>query len=150
MAAIPFLCLTVMAGAWVIILSLCAFEMEASGVVGPVPKADYQVRRSWGEKNLHHHFARVDQWIRQSKQIEADVGKVLGVAPIGSPNTYHAGFGESWAQMNLQVIGESGEGILSLSDVCADDPNKIYGVYVNEQTWTFSSTTEANQPQSRE
>ena len=95
-----------------------ANEMGAASVAGPAPDANYDIRRSWGEKNLHHHFARIDEWIRHSKEIEADVGKVIGVAPIGSPNSYDEGVGESWARMNLQVIGENGEGILYLPDVC--------------------------------
>ena len=57
------------------------------------------------EHNLHHHFTRVEKWIPQSKAIEQDIEVVTGVAPIGAPNSYSEGFGESRASMNLQVIG---------------------------------------------
>lgn len=124
-----------------------AAELEESNVSGPAPNASYAMRRAWGEENLRHHFLRVDDWIRQSKQIADDIGTVTGVAPVGAPNSYGASFGESWARMNLQVIGEKGEGILYLPDVCADDTRKLHGVTLNDQSWTFKRSAEADAEQ---
>ena len=124
---------------WMVVLQASTAEMKAASVDGSAPDASYEVRRSWGERNLHHHFVRVDQWIRASKEINDAIGNVIGVAPIGSPNSYHEGFGETWARMNLQVIGERGEGVLHLPDVCADDPQNLSGVEVNEQSWTHQA-----------
>ena len=117
-AAMPFLYLAVGACLWGVILSVRANEMGAASVAGPHPMRTMTFEGHGAKKSLHHHFARIDEWIRHSKEIEADVGKVIGVAPIGSPNSYDEGVGESWARMNLQVIGENGEGILYLPDVC--------------------------------
>jgi len=52
------------------------------------------------------YFDETEKWIRGSKQIADDIGKVTGVAPIGSPNTYGESFGETSSDMNLQVVGE--------------------------------------------
>ena len=104
---------------------------------GPAPDADFATRREWGESELKHHFKRVDQWLRKADQITRDVGLVTGVAPIGGPNRFNSYFGESDASLNLQVIGKNGEGILCLPDVCADDPDYIYGLE-RGSTWTFN------------
>ena len=123
-----------------IILAACLSEIDASNADGPAPDGGYAVRRAWGEENLKHHFTAVDKWVRNSSEIAQDIGPVKGVAPIGEPNSFGASFGESNASMNLQVIGEHGEGILHLPDVCADDPRHLYGVKVNRLTWSFEST----------
>ena len=65
-----------------------------------------------------------------------------GVAPIGGPNSYSEGFGECWADMNLQVIGKRGEGILRLEDVGYDGTNaqnfKLHGLSLSR--WRFTAT----------
>ncbi len=114
--------------------------MKGTSVEGPAPNERYSIRRSWGKENLRHHFVSVEKWIHESGEIENDIGKVIGVAPIGSPNSYFEGFSESWARMNLQIIGEKGEGVLCLPDVCADDPNHLSGVELTEKSWTYKSS----------
>ena len=117
---------------------LCLFSVGSRQVDGPAPNASYSVRREWGEEKLQHHFKAAEKWIYQSSQIAKDVGKVNGVAPIGSPNRFGAGFGESWAALNLQVLGDKGEGILCLPDFCADDHRNIYGF--DTGSWTFENS----------
>ena len=115
----------------------------SGSVEGPAPDGVYAVRRNWGQKNLGY-FDEVDKWIRSSQQIAKDIGTVRGVAPIGGPNSYSEGFGECWADMNLQVIGKRGEGILRLEDVGYDGTNaqnfkkKLHGLSLSR--WRFTAT----------
>ena len=117
---------------------LCLFSIDSDKTDGPAPNASYTVRREWGEEKLRHHFRAAEKWIYQSSQIAKDVGKVTGVAPIGSPNSFGAGFGESWAALNLQVLGDKGEGVLCLPDFCADDHRNVYGF--DTGSWTFEKS----------
>ena len=106
-------------------------SVGSGSVEGPAPDDVYAVRRAWGQESLGY-FGEVDKWIRSSEKIASDIGTVKGVAPIGAPNSYSEGFGECWADMNLQVIGERGEGILRLEDVGYDGTNaenwKLHGL----------------------
>ena len=91
-------------------------SIGSGDVEGPAPNDTYAVRRAWGKKNLKH-FDEVDLWIRCSDEIEEDIGKVKGVAPIDGPNRYSEAFGEDSTDMNLQVIGQRGKGTLRLDDL---------------------------------
>ena len=95
---------------------LVQLEMDAENIEGPAPDGGYKVRRAWGEDNLDVYFASADNWIKRSRKIENDIGKVYGVAPINSPNRHGCSFGESWTKLNLQVIGLEGEGVLTLTE----------------------------------
>lgn len=140
----PILLLLILAGTLIglpfLFFARLNSDIEENNVDGPAPNASYAIRRAWGENKLQHHFVRVDEWVRQSNRIADDIGTVTGVAPIGSPNSFRAYFGESSARMNLQVIGEKGEGVLYLPDVCADDPGILNGVYIEKGSWTFMRT----------
>ena len=116
---------------------LCLASIDRQATDGPAPNANYEVRRQWGEEKLQHHFEAAEKWIHNSSQIANDVGAVTGVAPIGSPNSFGASFGESWAAMNLQVIGDQGEGVLHLPNFCADDDGNIHGF--ESGTWIFET-----------
>jgi len=116
-------------------LLLCISSVGSENTDGPAPEASYAIRRQWGEEKLQHHFKAAEKWIYKSSQIAKDVGRVNRVAPIGSPNSFSASFGESEADMNLQVIGDKGEGVLCLPDFCADDPRNIYGF--DRGSWIF-------------
>ena len=95
---------------------LLFYDMKAASVEGPAPDATYVVRRDWAnDNNLRKYFAAAEQWIRKDKSIEDEIGSVVGVAPIGGPNKYCAGFGECWAAMNLEVIGDKGEGVVGVT-----------------------------------
>ena len=112
-------------------------ELDAANVDGPAPDGGYEVRRAWGEQNLREYFGAAEDWIRENQNIESDIGIVTGVAPIGGPNKYCNGFGECWATMNLQVIGEKGEGILSLSEVSFDGRTNSPYVEVSKTPWHY-------------
>ena len=116
-------------------LMLCLFSGESRNTDGPAPDASYAVRRAWGEEKLKHHFRAADNWVRNSSQIARDVGTVSGVAPTGSPNSFGSSFGESWAALNLQVIGDKGEGVLRLPNFCADSSDYIGGF--DDGSWIF-------------
>ena len=94
-------------------LMLVLGSYDSATVIGPAPNDVFAVRREWGQEKLPY-FDETEKWIRGSKQIADDIGKVTGVAPIGSPNNYGESFGEASSDMNLQVVGERGEGTLLL------------------------------------
>jgi len=119
----------------ILFVFLMLFSIESQNTDGPAPNANFATRRQWGEEKLKHHFRAAEKWLRTSTQIAKDIGSINGVAPIGSPNSFGAGFGESWAEMNLEVIGDRGEGVLYLPDFCADDSRQTYGF--DTASWIF-------------
>ena len=118
------------------LMFLAMSSIGSGDTEGPAPEGSYAIRRAWGEEKLHHHFKAADKWVRESSQIAKDIGSVTGVAPIGAPNSFGSSFGESWASMNLQVVGTKGEGVLRLPNFCADDPNHLFG-FDHDASWTF-------------
>jgi len=102
------------------------------------PDADFATRRKWGQKEMFEYFELTEKWVRNSSLIAKDVGNVTGVAPIGSPNRFYAGgFTDgSYCTMNLQVIGENGEGVLTLPVVNVNNGYQLYGIADNS-TWKF-------------
>ncbi|MDB2687751.1 hypothetical protein N9Y42_11130 [Mariniblastus sp.] len=100
-------------------LVFCEFlrhDMKAASVEGPAPNATHALRRDWANSNnLKKYFTAAEQWIREDKSIEDKIGSVVGVAPTGGPNEYCEGFGECWATMNLEVIGDKGEGVVGVT-----------------------------------
>jgi len=123
-----------------LVLMLALSGIDAATVVGPAPNDVFVVRREWGQENLPY-FDETERWIRGSQQIAADIGKVTGVAPIGSPNKYGESFGEASSDMNLQVVGERGEGTLLLTDLeywgSKDDKWRLRGLDLD--CWQFKS-----------
>ena len=119
-------------------LMLLLSGIDSATVIGPAPNDVFAVRREWGQEKLPY-FDETEKWIRGSKQIADDIGKVTGVAPIGSPNTYGESFGEATSDMNLQVVGERGEGTLLLNGLeywgSKDDPWRLRGL--NLKCWWF-------------
>jgi hypothetical protein len=107
------------------------------------PDADFQTRRAWGKKEMFDYFKLVDQWVRKSSLIAEDVGKVTGVAPVGSPNRFYAGGFTDGAhcKMNLQVVGEKGEGVLTLPVVNVNNSYRLYGI-ADSSTWKFGDETD--------
>ena len=106
---------------------------------GSAPDADYATRRQWGKTELVSYFDFMDKWVRKSELIREDIGKVTGVAPIGATNKYQAFFGDpANVEMNLQVIGERGEGILNLPEMALCDVyDKTSGLHP-KSTWKFN------------
>lgn len=109
---------------------------------GYAPNTQYAARRAWGQKEMRQYFEYVDQWVRRSELITSDVGKVTGVAPIGWPNKVVTFFTDGPSvTMNLQVIGERGEGILNLPEVrlpgyVKKDLKLPFGID-EESSWNF-------------
>lgn len=95
---------------------LIALEIEKENVDGPAPDGDYRVRREWGEQNLEVYLTSAENWIKRSAEINKDVGQVYGIAPIRGPNNHGTSFGESWTNLNLQILGTKGEGILRVKE----------------------------------
>ena len=112
-AVILILALLFVAFFWMI-----GLEYEAANVAGPAPEGDYNVRRKWGEQHLGKYLASAENWIKRNKKIEKHIGEVSGVAPIGRPNRQKHGslLENSWTELNLQVIGARGKGILRLDE----------------------------------
>ena len=112
-AVILILALLFVAVFWMI-----GLEYEAANVAGPAPEGDYNVRRKWGEQHLGKYLASAENWIKRNKKIEKHIGEVSGVAPIGRPNRHKHGslLENSWTELNLQVIGARGKGILRLDE----------------------------------
>ena len=112
-AVILFLAFFFMTLSW-----LASSENEATKVAVPVPEGDYNVRRKWGEQHLGKYLASAENWVKRNKKIEKHIGEVSGVAPIGRPNRHKHGslLENSWTELNLQVIGARGKGILRLDE----------------------------------
>ena len=121
-----------------LVLMLLLSGIDSATVYGPAPNDVFAVRRDWGQKNLPY-FNETEKWIRGSRQIANDIGKVTGVAPIGSPNKYGESFGEASSDMNLQVVGERGEGTLLLTGLeywgSKDDKWRLRGLDLD--CWHF-------------
>lgn len=128
-----------------------ALLMEFSFLFGPgrgdypavAPDADFATRRAWGQKEMFDYFELTEKWVRESSLIAEDVGNVSGVAPIGSPNRFYAGgFTDgSYCTMNLQVIGENGEGLVTLPVVNVNRGYELYGIADNS-TWKFGDESD--------
>ena len=109
---------------------------------GYAPDTQYAARRAWGQKEMRQYFEHIDQWVRRSKLITSDIGKVTGVAPIGWPNKVVTFFTDGPSvTMNLQVIGERGEGVLNLPEVrlpgyVKKDLKLPFGID-EESSWNF-------------
>ena len=91
--------------------------LPSGDVEGPAPNESFQLRRNWGKRNFGVLFTGAEKWVRENAKISESIGTVLDVAPIDGPNKYCEGFGGASAAMNLQVVGENGEGILELKKV---------------------------------
>ena len=107
------------------------------------PDADFETRHAWGQQEMFEYFELTEKWVRDSSLIAEDVGTVTGVAPIGSPNRFYAGgFTDgAYCTMNLQVKGETGEGLLTLPIVNVNRMGQFYGIADNS-TWTFGDETD--------
>ena len=69
--------------------------------------------------------------------IVGDVGKIESIAPVSAPNRYHPGFTDGYfCEMNLEVIGAGGRGVLTLPyfEVSSDGSISAIG---DEATWRF-------------
>jgi len=106
---------------------------------GHAPESGYATRRAWGQKMMPRYFSYVDKWVRKSELIAGDIGKVTKVAPIGWPNNYVTFFTDGPSvMMNLQVVGEHGEGILTLPRVSINTyPTKTFEID-SFSTWHFN------------
>lgn len=115
---------------------------------GFAPDADYNARRAWGQKEMRQYFEHVDRWVRKSDLITSDVGKVTGVAPIGWPNKVVTFFTDGPSvSMNLEVVGELGEGTLTLPEVqlpgyVKKDIKVPFGIH-EESNWNFQGNSSA-------
>lgn len=116
-----FLMLLIPMGLMLVLFFLMGREYDAVQEEGPAPVGSVAERRAWGEERLNDFFDRADKWAKKSSQIRGDIGRVIDVAPIGSPNSYGSSFGEAWASLNLQVIGTKGEGVLFLPEAVPDE-----------------------------
>ena len=56
------------------------------------PQADFETRRAWGEKEYPRYLKDVGQFAATSKMIRDDIGRVMKIAPVGSPNLKEHGF----------------------------------------------------------
>ena len=111
--------------------------------VGVAPEGSVEQRRAWAKKEMFDYFKLTEQWVRKSSLIQNDIGPIIDVAPIGSPNRFVAGgFTDgSHCRMNLQVIGKKGEGILYLPEVNVNNMYDLYGIS-EWSTWTFDGETQ--------
>ncbi len=121
---------------WLLLMYSSSYGPGRGDYPAVAPDADFETRRAWGEQEMFDHFELAEKWVRQSSLIAEDVGTVTGVAPIGSPNRFYAGGFTDGAHcaMNLQVIGEKGEGLLTMPEV---NFNNIPSRISKESTWKF-------------
>lgn len=104
------------------------------------PQADFETRRKWGERKFQEYLSSVEEWTRTAPVITTDVGRVIKVAPIGSPNRRIYGFTDgSCAIMQLEVVGEKGTGILLLPSVVMSYQLEIREIG-DEASWRTDST----------
>lgn len=81
------------------------------------PVATVSARQAWAEKEFRHLWEHTETWIAKSELIAETIGEIQYVAPIGKPNEKFYSFSESWADMNLEVVGTKGQGTLLLKSV---------------------------------
>ena len=126
-------------GFWLLLMYSFSYGPGRGDYPAVAPDADFETRRAWGKKEMFDYFELAEKWVRESSLIAEDVGKVTGVAPIGSPNRFYAGgFTDgAYCVMNLQVIGEKGEGLLTMPEVNVNRGYKLYGISENS-TWKFA------------
>ena len=125
---------------WLLLMYSSSYGPGRGDYPAVAPDADFETRRAWGEQEMFDHFELAEKWVRQSSLIAEDVGTVTGVAPIGSPNRFYAGGFTDGAHcaMNLQVIGEKGEGLLTIPEVNVNNGYQLYGI-AEESTWKFGN-----------
>ena len=119
------------------LISFVALGRRDDRLAGMAPAGSVDERRSWGEETFGDYLLHADEWIASSKMIAADLGAIELVAPIDSPNRYHPGFTDGYfCEMNLEVIGANGRGILTLPyfEVASDGIVSLIG---DEATWVF-------------
>ena len=123
-------------GFWLLMMYSFSYGAGRGDYPAVAPDADFETRRAWGKKEMFAYFELAEKWVRESSLIAEDVGKVTGVAPIGSPNRFYAGGFTDGAHcvMNLQVIGEKGEGLLTMPEVNVNNGYELYGIAENS-TW---------------
>ena len=123
-------------GFWLLMMYSFSYGAGRGDYPAVAPDADFETRRAWGKKEMFAYFELAEKWVRESSLIAEDVGKVTGVAPIGSPNRFYAGgFTDgSHCVMNLQVIGEKGEGLLTMPEVNVNNGYELYWIAENS-TW---------------
>ena len=92
---------------------LCGCDRNSPNTGAPV--ATVAARQAWADKEFGQLWPHIKKWTANSELIAANIGEIQDVAPIGKPNQMFYSFGESWADMNLEVIGAKGKGTLSLS-----------------------------------
>ena len=92
---------------------LCGCERNSTNTGAPV--AGIGIRQAWAENEFTGHWEHVQNWIGNSKLITESIGNIQDVAPIGKPNQKFYSFGEAWSDMNLEVIGTEGTGVLFLN-----------------------------------
>ena len=115
---------------------------------GYAPDGDYNARRAWGQKEMRQYFEYVDRWVRKSELITGDIGRVTGVAPMGWPNKAVTFFTDGpIVSMNLQVVGELGEGTVTLPEVqlpgyVKKDVEVPFGIH-EESNWNFQGNSSA-------
>ncbi len=110
---------------------------------GTAPEKDFAARRAWGESTFGSPFLEcIDTWAATSEALREDLGDVLRIAPVGGPNRYHPGFTDpGYAEMNLEVIGTRGAGVLHLPEVVIWDTGDIASLG-SDATWRFGDQTE--------
>ena len=131
-ALVPFIFVLMMGAPWFAAIAYLFLFEDASkprGPQGPAPIGSFELRREWGEKNFKEHLAAAEKWIREDGNIKSNIGEVVRVAPIGGPNKYCEAFPYYHWKLNLQVVGEKGEGVMRFSKVgnvgFKDDPHIV-------------------------
>lgn len=98
------------------ILTFTAAALVSRGT--EAPDGSFEERREWGKNVYGTYLEYVDKWAAAAPLITGSVGAVSGIAPTGKPNYYQSCFTDGcYAAMNLEVVGETGRGILYLPHV---------------------------------
>jgi len=103
------------------------------------PVAEISVRQAWGQAEFDCHWDYVKEWIESSELISESIGEIQDVAPVGKPNEKFYSFAESWSDMNLEVIGAKGTGVLSLEGFNVGWSKKTGEVYRFHDDATFET-----------
>src|ERR1700722_430579 len=87
---------------------------------GTAPGGPVRERHEWGIAKMGTTYLQVVQWIKKSDMVQADVGEVLTVAPIGSNPCLCAFTDGCHCDVFLEVVGQKGSGRFEMGSAFTD------------------------------
>jgi hypothetical protein len=84
------------------------------------PSGTANERNQWGVAKMGTTYLQCGQWVKQSALVQADVGKILAVAPTGNNRCSCAFTDGCRCYISLEVVGQKGTGRFELRSAFTD------------------------------